>query len=119
MSEQPAAAVPLKILRTTAWILLIIVILSFLAQLAPVRDWILAMNARPTFARLHQLVPIIAGLVAVGAWISAVWHALADRERHLLPKPVIVLMLLFGNAIAALFYYFLFAHWTERRRAMT
>jgi cytochrome bd-type quinol oxidase subunit 2 len=113
-SSQSQAESARRLLRPAAWVLLVAVILSGIAAIPGVRDWLVEMDRYAAFDIAHRAVPVIAALAGVIAWLAALWHAIVDPERHILPKPLIVLLLVFGNVIGAFLYYFLFLHWLER-----
>jgi hypothetical protein len=50
-------------------------------------------------------------LTAVAAWVGAVWYAIADRQYRGTRKTILVAVLVWGNFVGGLLYYFLYVIW--------
>jgi hypothetical protein len=48
-------------------------------------------------------------------WIGAVWHAAVDKALKGGQRNVVILLLLFGNALAGVLYYFGYVRWRTVR----
>jgi hypothetical protein len=110
----PGSPIAARILAAAGWVLLGMLILGLASTLPGIKGWLARMDRDPLFAARHDLGTRIVGIAGVAAWAAAVWYAIRDPERHLLPKPLIVFLLLFSNFVGAFIYYFLFVFWRHR-----
>lgn len=102
------------ILAITSWALVTWIVVGYLSIIPQFDAWLTGMEASAWVRVMVAACLITAGVTALTAWAAAVWHAASDQQRHVVPRPVLVGTLLFGNVAAAFFYYFLFVHWQPR-----
>jgi type VI protein secretion system component VasK len=56
-------------------------------------------------------VLLLVGLTAIAVWVGAVWYAVADTKFAGARKALLITVLVWGNFVGGLFYYFLYVLW--------
>jgi drug/metabolite transporter (DMT)-like permease len=64
----------------------------------------------PGFA---ALIRVPGAILVICLWGAAIWHEWLDSRRRNVPKWLVLLLLVFGNFVAAFLYYFLFVLWRK------
>jgi hypothetical protein len=114
--ESPLQRRARKTLAVCSWILLLIVVVLFIAQKGGTVPHPAELPL-PFVRFVAMLFQALSGVCAIVGWAAALTYAVADEQRHLLPKPVIVTLLLLLNVLGAVFFYFLFVRrWTREAR---
>jgi hypothetical protein len=99
-----------RLLATGCWVLLGTIAVMGLAILIPPVGR--AMTAGTPTARYGAgILVTAAGLAMFAIWIGAVWHAAVDKALKDGQRVTVILLLLIGNALAGLFYYFGRVRW--------
>lgn len=97
-----------KVLSYAAWAMLLWVVVGYLSTVPAIDAALTAAEVIPAVRVAVGAFLIVVLVTALTLWGAALWHAISDPQRHLLPRVPLILLLTFGNFVAAFFYYFVF-----------
>ena len=103
------------ILAFAAWTILALVAVGFIA-LIPTIDTYFTMAAPGSLGDvISKAGGALVGLALLAAWGAALWHAsVYSGFRSEGQKATILALLILGNALAAVVYYFAYVHWLPK-----
>jgi hypothetical protein len=105
-----------RLLEIAAWTTLGLVVVGFAASLPGIEE---AFDNSPPWSMLWVVsrgVGLVTALTLLTLWGASLFHAsLSTPWRHRVPRPVVIALLLIGNALGGLLYYVLALHWTVRK----
>ena len=99
-----------RILTWSAWLTMLLIVIGGVLSLPDVAEQVTTAPRGSLVFWLGRFLPAAAGIVLLALWASAVAHAAQDPLPPM-PRPIILTVLIIGNAVASLFYYFLYVLW--------
>lgn len=99
------------VLAVTSWVMLSVVVVIIGASMAGLD---LAKTPEPAATSVRAFGKILGGVggfALLVAWASALWHATVHRFYSSGQRATVLAVLIFGNGVAAFFYYFTYVLW--------
>lgn len=106
-----------RVLAYASRVMAVFVLIGYLTTIPPIDRMITGAEAMPILRVMMWVFFVIVLLTAALLWSAALWYAIVDPKSHAVPRGLIVALLIFGNFVAAFFYYFLFVRWQRDRAA--
>jgi len=103
-----------QVLAISSWAILALVVLIMATSLLGLDTAKLPARNASLVDAMGKTLGAISGLALLGAWVSGLWHAAVHRVYSTGQRATILAVLIFGNGVAAFFYYFTYVHWLPK-----
>ena len=102
-----------RIFSSSAWAMLAWIVVGMISTVPNVDKKLNAIESNPTIHLSVIAFLVIVLLTALSLWASAIWYtAIVTRgTRNETARRLTLALLIFGNWVAAFFYYFAYVYW--------
>jgi hypothetical protein len=97
---------------TTLFVLSVALLATFIPQLGAA---IVSHSDGAEYSLIGTVFGLVTAVGVLAVWIGGTWHALVqDPWNSTAPRWLVVALVILGNAVGGLLYYFLAVHWESR-----